>query len=119
MKILPALATSLLLVFSTGAIAKDCDHGDKSHPFKAEYFQNLSDEEKAEFTAAKNKLDKMSEEERKAFRKDAKNQWDKLSQADRDAFISKNQGKIDKAVERQKDRMIMRLYGFSLLKNQE
>lgn len=91
---------------------------DKHHHKKPEFFQNMTPEERADFKALRDKMKSMSKSERKTFKKGVKEKWEALSDTDKQAFINANQEKIDKAIERQKKRIIMRLYGAELLKQE-
>jgi len=111
---------ALALMFGANSLAYACDgkHGDKGprHKDKPAFFQNMTESEKAEFKAVREKLKNMSKEERQAFKSSVKDKWSKLSEAEKNDFISKHQQKIDSALEHKKERVIMKMYGAELLK---
>ncbi|MCS5708437.1 hypothetical protein CC99x_005900 [Candidatus Berkiella cookevillensis] len=119
MKSIPVLLSTALLTVSLSVFAGHHEKCEKKHGFMAEYFQNLSDEERAELKATKEKMKQLSHKERKAFRADVKNKWSELPKAEQDAFIAKNQEKIDKILDLRKEELVLRLYGMDLLKDKQ
>lgn len=119
MKYIPVLLSTTLLAVSLSTFAGHHEKGERKHEFMAEYFQNLSDEERAELKAVKEKMMQFSPKERKAFRDDVKNKWAELPKAEQDAFIAKNQEKIDKILELKKEEVVLKLYGMTLLKDKQ
>lgn len=120
MKRIPVLLSAALMAISIGAFAGH-GHDRKSgkHEFMAEYFQSLSPEERAELTAVKEKMDKLSKEERKAFREEVKSKWSALPKAEQDAFAAQHQEKIDKILSMKKEHIVLKLYGMTLLKDKQ
>ncbi len=60
----------------------------------------LATEQEGALKGVKDKLKKMSPEQRQATMADAKKKWDSLSDADKQAFREKNKGKVAKLKER-------------------
>lgn len=114
---LHTLVLPMLLCVTTPLMAFDGEG--RRHHKQPEFLQNMSQEERAAFEEIRDKMKSMSKEERMAFKKKVKDKWAQLSEDEKQSFIKEHETQIDKALERQKQRIIMRMYGVKLLKQED
>ena len=114
----------LTLMFGASSFAYACDGSGGRHnkgysSSKAEFLQSMTQEERAEFKAVRDKFKNMSKKERHAFKASVKSKWTALSETEKSDFIRQHQQQIDKILTRQKEKAIIRVYGAQLMKNND